>query len=518
MVARGISARVLANLEAGPNFQQLDFLIVTEHRAVLCELKSFRHPVIGQANGVWYEIISGKPTPLTANPTRQARSAVYALSDTFHKFASGRGVPCATKGRFYKDIDTVVCLCPAIPAGSKIEKHPHVTHVGYEKLLDRLATPGPKPPWSSSDWDALVRHLVLIAEDEDTEQARSRRTNEAAMREYADHFADSHGQRMPSVVETKVVIDGQLAHRPDLLADLIAGRAVALLGASEVGKSLWARQLALAAAQAGHVPIWIQARSFNADFRTSLARSVARYTTLGPNQLFKTASACGRSIIIVADGLNEAPGAVRESIEAGIQTLRLHGGTVGVLFTAQARDQVPSGRDGIEVELVLPDDEERVELLAAYGAGSLSERAAAFATPLQLSLAAQCASELGPHATPHELLDIYITRTCGVGWRRGGLRSLAWRMHTDVRLSLSAPDAARMLQRDLGLDSEQLGDVLDSPLTDLVAGRVTFRHERFAGFMAAEALLLSHPDAETLSKSQPALDGVAAPRRCRLGE
>jgi nuclease-like protein len=223
LIALGISARVLANLEVGRRFQQLDFFIVTEHRAVLCEQKCFRYPVIGHANGVWQEVIADKPTPLGSNPTRQARQGVYELSDTFHDFVRATGAPGPARGRFYKHIDTVVCLYPAIPAGSRIDKHPHVTHLGYEELLDRLAKPGPKPPWTASDWDALVRHLALIAEDEDTEEARSRRASEAALREYAGLFASGLGERMPPIVDTKVVVEDERRTRPELMTDLVAG-------------------------------------------------------------------------------------------------------------------------------------------------------------------------------------------------------------------------------------------------------------------------------------------------------
>ncbi len=501
LVSRGVAARVLANLEAGRSFQQLDFVIVTEHRAVLCELKSFRFPVIGRANGVWHETIAGQPTPLASNPTRQARQGVYELSDTLHEFVNACGVPGPTKTRFYRDIDTVVCMYPAIPTGSQIEQHRYVTHLGYEELLDRLTRPGPKPPWSTLDWDALVRHLALIAEDDETERAQSRRANEAELRAYSSRFVSDRREQMPPVVDTKVVVEGQHRDRPNLTTDLVAGRRFALIGASEAGKTLWARQLGLAVAEAEHVPVWIQARSFDENFRTSLSRAIAQYTTLGPSRLFKTAGDCGRSIVVIVDGLNEATSAVREAIKTGVETLRLHAGTIGVVYTAQEHSQVPAGDGVTAVTLTSPDEDERSELLAAYGARDLGQKASAFTTPLELSLAAQCAGELGPQSTPTQLLDIYVNRVCDEGWLRAGLRGLAWRMHSDVRLSLSAPDAARMLQRELGLDAERATAVLRSKLTDTVGGRVTFRHERFAGFLAAEALFLGHPDPETLGAS-----------------
>jgi hypothetical protein len=64
---RGVSALILANLEVSRQHRQLDFVIVTSARTVQCELKGFRLPVIGSANGRWEQLMPGgeRPRPYT---------------------------------------------------------------------------------------------------------------------------------------------------------------------------------------------------------------------------------------------------------------------------------------------------------------------------------------------------------------------------------------------------------------------------------------------------------------------
>jgi len=119
---RGIPALILANLEVGSSHRQLDFVIVSSARAVHCELKGYRAPVIGRANGVWEQVLpDGKRRSLDGNPYRQARDGTYALSDELRNLARRRGdMPAGPQGKFYKGIDTVVCLYPEVPQGSQL--------------------------------------------------------------------------------------------------------------------------------------------------------------------------------------------------------------------------------------------------------------------------------------------------------------------------------------------------------------------------------------------------------------
>jgi hypothetical protein len=147
---RGLPALILANLEVGSSYQQLDFVIVSSARTVHCELKGYRAPVLGRARGMWEQVLpDGKRRSLEGNPYRQARAGTYALSNEMRSLARRRGdMPAGPQGKFYKGIDTVVCLYPEVPQGSQLAGYPYVTALGYPALLERLAIPGPRLSWA----------------------------------------------------------------------------------------------------------------------------------------------------------------------------------------------------------------------------------------------------------------------------------------------------------------------------------------------------------------------------------
>ena len=82
-------------------------------------------PLIGQANGPWRQVLpGGQDRQLDRNYFRQAREATYAVSDVMRTLARRGDVPA--DGPFYRHLDTVVCLHPAIPAGSELDRFEHV--------------------------------------------------------------------------------------------------------------------------------------------------------------------------------------------------------------------------------------------------------------------------------------------------------------------------------------------------------------------------------------------------------
>lgn len=49
---------------------------------------------------------------------RQAQTATFALSDQLQEFAATGSVPGPRAGKFYRDLDTIVCAFPVLPEGS----------------------------------------------------------------------------------------------------------------------------------------------------------------------------------------------------------------------------------------------------------------------------------------------------------------------------------------------------------------------------------------------------------------
>lgn len=501
LLKHGVSARILANLQLGHAARQVDFVIVTEHRTAQVELKTFPGPIVAAPkHGDWQVRVGAADVRDFGNPAWQAQQATYAISDELHAFAAGGSAPGPSRDKFFRDIDTVVCAFPALHGGSLVGELPFVTVLGYADLLERLLQPGRQVPWSGSDWDAFGRRLNLYRADEDSPEGVVRRAGAAAVDAYRGLFLRAHAE-LPPLVETAVLVGDVPAPRPDLAGELTLGRAVLVHGPSEFGKTLWARTAAAELAQAGQVPIWLVASVCEDSFRTSLARAISPFTSLSPDELLRAAEAAGRAVAFIVDDLVKAPDAVRQALLAGAQAVRLRNRTCGLLITTQTADVAAWIPDALSVELLAPADPERRALLDAYGAPEIIDHCDAFVSPLELSLAAACAGALAPGASAAELLDMHIDRLVGGDDRlRGGLRAVARVMHASVMPSLRRPELTRSLRRDHDIGDTELQALWSCPILTLEHGRVSFRHERFEHFLAAESLLIDTADAQSLAR------------------
>lgn len=524
----GVFARVLGNLQLGRRARQIDFIVITDQRVVQVELKTFSGPIVSApANGDWTIRVGASSVKPVGNPAAQARGATFAVSDSLEAFARRRRVPGPTLGKYYKDIDTVVCVFPELHVGSVgAGTCEHVTVLGYLELLARLRTPGPRVPFAPADWDRFGQHLNLYRAADDSAEGVLRRMGTAAVDAYLGLYLADPAEAV-ELVETAVLVDEQAAERVDLADELTAGRAVLLHGPSGYGKTLRARTVAAALARTGHVPIWLGAEVSDPSLRTSLARAISPYTSLAPKELLQAAHAAGRSVVFILDDLTKASEAVRDGLLDGARTMRLRDPGLGVLMTAQDRnvaDAIPELRT---VELLTPDDDERRALLRVHGATELIDRCDAFVSPLELALAAEYAGTLTPGASTAELIDAHVDRmTGGDPAQRRALRVIAHRIYANLVPSLPRPDLARVLGRDHDLTARDLDAVWACPLLHIAHGRVALRHDRFERFLAAEQLLLATPDADALARAlnTPRYAALAAdvialePDKHRLGE
>jgi Nuclease-related domain len=498
----GIDARGLANVSLGGGLSQVDFVILTEQRVTLVEQKTYSGPVVaGPENGPW-EVQVGEATVLErGNGFSQALRGAHKLSDALHRFAHRHGAPPPTRGKYLKDLDTVICLYPTIQVGSSIAEHRHVAVVGYEELLDRIQTVGPRPLWSGADWDAFCREQNLYRAEDDSPASAKRLAGAAAVDEYRGRFLTAQSDLAP-LVETRVCVNDQLVDRPDVVAELTRGSTVSLVGASEMGKSLWAQWLAAELARAGSVPIWLPAEVCEPELLRSTTRAIAPYTKLNARELLAAADAAGRPVVFIIDDLTRADAKVRNALLRGVNASRVRNAPRGLLTTSQTVHSIPGDTDTLTIEVVAPDQSERRMVLAAYGAETLLDRCDALTSPLELAVAAACADGLSPDAGVSQLLDRYVDQLVGGDDRtRHALRSVAMRMHQTIRPALPRPDVARALHRELDLDDAALRDVFDCRLISVAHGKVAFRHERFEHFLAAEAIMMGAVDVEGLARA-----------------
>lgn len=412
LAMRGVRALVMANLAPPPKYLQTDFVIVTEHRTVICELKAANAPLAGGANGPWKRSQGGVETRLPVNPYRQAQAQAYGLSDAMRRFAQSHDAPPASRGgsQYFRDVKTVVCVYPEIPAGSQLDRYPFVEAVGYRQLIDSLTSRGPSVPWDRGVFESFVRWLGLYRQEDDLPEARAKAADTRIVDEYRGRFLagrpEAHG-----LVATRVSVDGVPGERPDLNDLARSGTSVVLTGASGLGKSVWLRQTARRLAEAGDVPVWIEAAHADSSLRTSLARSVAGLTTVSAPDLLRAAQAAGRQVVFFVDGLDEADEAVKAAVLDGVTGMVLRGAGRTVVVAAQEPVDLP---DATTVVLGLPDEQERLEILQVVGGDLRLAEVGAFRTPLDLVVAAECAE---PDAGPAETAS-----RNSVGWSSVPLR------------------------------------------------------------------------------------------------
>ena len=500
----GIPARIYANFMTEAKQQrQVDLLVVTADRCAHVEVKNFALdlPLIGAVNGPWRQVLpDGQQRQLGRNPFRQALGATHAISDVMRALALRGEVP--GDAPFYQYLDTVICLCPRIPAGSELGRSKYVDVIGYDQLVDRLAAPGPLPPWKDSHWDAFARYQSLYLDSPESPEEQARRASLAVVADYRRRFTAGQHPGLHELISVAGRVDGTIDGIPldAIVGAAEAGGTVTVTGPSGGGKTHVARHAALTLTGRGQLPIWVRCSEYAQDrFSVLLARATAPYAVEQPLELIRRASDAGAAPVLILDGLNELPAGLAHELLEKLRALRLRV-PCGVVITSADQVSLPDAGDIRRVELQLPGAAERRALLSSYGAAGCPA-SDAFRTPLELALAAECAAELGPAPTVADLFDAYVRRRAASPVR-GALRLLAAEMAVKVRGSLTVPETALLLERAvMAPGAPDVDKVLACPLLTVRQGRVSFSHEQFRRFLAAEHLVIGTAGPAALARS-----------------
>lgn len=503
LAERGIEALLFANFVTGGRSQrQVDLLVCTPHRVAQVEIKHLSEslPVRGPVNGPWSQVHpDGSARPFDKNFYRQAKDATYAVSDQMRALAKRGEVPPGSG--FYKHIDTMVGIYPAVPDGSDLSRFEHVKALGYQDVLDRLCEPGPRPDWTPEHWDAFARHLGVYEEVEEGPDEHERRVGAEAVADYRRRSFVSFTAELPELIDLAVLTGEASIGRADVEARLRSGSSLAVQAASGAGKSFLARHVAARLTEQGEMVVWLRADEYDhGHLKTLLARATAPFSNARALELVHSAERAGVGVVVVVDGLNECSPDDQAELLEQLSAFRLRH-PCGVLVTTTLAHHIPDGLDAISTTLASPDPEARSAILTVHGAVRPDLIPEAFTAPHDLAIAAQCEADLDPDATIADLHDAYIRTLSPSEAVRSALRAVATSLHDQMRTSAPLLDVSAHLGGLAGphLAPELIDDTLASPLLALTPGRVRFRHELLRDFLVAEEVVRTATDSDDLA-------------------
>lgn len=520
LMSQGTSAIILANFLTYRSSRQIDFFVITDNHVCHVELKNYTEPLVGHINGPWssrrtngsLEIIDRQ------NPYVQAQECKLALSDDMHSLAAlDSNIPAPSRGKFFTQFNSVVCIFPRLADGSQVPSDYKVRTLGYEDFLTFLTRPGAHPQWNRSHWAAFIR-MQQLADAMTGHQELAASTAQQVVRDYARRFREFYGSRLHELVPLPLDIDQSTVYSPRLAGLLQAARHVQLVGPSGCGKSHLAKHTALAMQDGDLVAVLVEAGMYDGRLSPLLNRSVGRFSTSTAAELLQAAAINGQAVLLVVDGFNECPDPLQERLLGDLSAFCLHTSAL-TLITSKATVSVPEALAGTIIDAGALGEADRKAVLSSYGSPDILQLCEPFSTAYELSIASECAAELAGAATRAGLFDAFIrkrlNKLSSAASVRETLRRLALVMNERLTTWLSVDDVWRIAEQFLAERSgpaSVVDEVLNSSITTTQQGKFSFSHELLGRFLVAEALLLQHRDPQDL------VDELKKPRHRDLAQ
>jgi hypothetical protein len=498
LAQRDISATILANFYTKSRSRQVDFLVVTANHVCPVELKNYMGPLIGGENGPWSKRLrDGRLEVINRqNPYNQAFLCKMAISDDLQLLANqDSGIPRPPGGKkFYTQLDGVVCIFPRLEPGSQVPSDYRVKTLGYAEFVEFLTAAGPHPDWQPEHWLSYIRLLGLTSAAGPGVQVLAAAAAQELASTYRQRFGNFYRRDLHELVPLPLIHGNEMITPPDLLGIVPANRHLQLIGPSGSGKSHHAKHAVLGLPEDSWLPVFIDAGMYEGRLAALLNRSVARFVTKTAADLTRAASINGQTVLLVIDGFNECPQPLQERLVGDLSAF-CRRTSAATLITSQAPVSVSDAFEGTVVRVGHLDDEARKAVLTSYGAPEIVDLTEAFSTAYELSIAAECASELESPVTRAALFSAFVRKRLSQAPSPAGLRGVLRRLALvmDDRLATSLPidlvwREAEAYLADRTVPASVIDDLFRSSLSASQLGRFSFTHEQLGRYLAVEAL------------------------------
>jgi hypothetical protein len=497
LIGVGAPALILANFEiaSAAAAHEIDFVVITEVRAELIELKNITAPLRGGVNGPWQiETSPGLVVPYVGpNPWEQARDAKLALSDAMHEYARTRtGIPGPAKRRYYEQFDASVTVYPTLVPGSKVGIGNYKAWV--RSFLDTVQALNSRPlplqtTWTINDWRRFaVDYLRLIpASLSEAIDPAVFRANQAVM-DYAAKLQHSTTAALLPAAEQEMV-------GANVIEKLRGPGDVVLLGRSGLGKSFHLEHYRRLCFGFDEVPALLHGRHYQRDLQRAIFKSIAPYTPLSPVELLDAAKKLGRPPVLLVDGWNDCPAQLQGDLGNDLGAFRLrYNARVVIASQTMPQQQWLSGVVAVDMA---PLREEHKRAIFAFHAGMATGARPAhcyeqFSTAFDLTVAGRCQTGGAAATTRAELYDSYARSVIPSISARAVIRKLAWYMGENLKPVLTAGDFERLVEKflqEMKLPLSIADELLRSRILEVDRQAVTFEHELLRQYFRAEEFL-----------------------------
>lgn len=490
-------ALILANFEiaTGIAAHEIDFVVVTESRAELIELKNITGAVRGGVNGPWQiETSPGFWVPYVGqNPWEQARDAKLALSDAMHEYAKTRaGIPGPTKRRYYEQFDASVTVYPNLVPGSKVGVGNYKAWVrSFPDTVEALnSRPLPvQSTWTISEWRQFAVDYLCLTQATLSEAINPAvfRANQAVM-EYSAKLQHSNIAALLPGTE-KEMVGQHVIERLQGPADVV------LIGRSGLGKSFHLEHYRRLCFAFDEVPFLVYCRHYHGDLQRAIFKSIAPYTSLSPAELLDAAKKLGQRPVLLVDGWNDCPAQLQTDLGSDLGAFRLRYNARVVIASQTVPQQ--EWLSGVATVDMAPLREEHKRAIVGFHSGIPAETLPAhcydqFSTAFDLTVAGRCQTDSAVAKTRAELYESYVRSVLPSISARAVIRKLAWYMGENLKPVLSVGDFDRLVEQfllEMNLSLSIGDELLRSRILEADRETVTFEHELLKECFRAEQFL-----------------------------